>query len=393
MRIVPESIHAVLLAVAARHHLPTEPRVVARALEGLSRDYNAEGKTGTGRELLAARLAFSLVRDVPKAMVAVRELVATGRLALPPGRPLRLLDVGAGLGATTLGVALALARSSPRDGAIEATLVDADGSALAVARDVVEAWPMPGGPTLRARSVVARAPLAPNDARLGAGPWDAIVLGQVLSELDGELEPLARAATQAAWLAELAAGLEPSGSLIVVEPALRERTRHLHHVRDAIARTHRACTIFAPCLHQAPCPMLARESDWCHEDRPIDLPAFAEPLARAAGLRWQGLTFSYLVLRRDGATLASALGQRDLHRLVESPRVTKGKRELALCDGPALTRVVRLDRDRSKASPLERAARGDVITLACPPGATGTRIDRETCAAATLPVDALVTWP
>ena len=49
--------------------------------------------------------------------------------------------------------------------------------------------------------------------------------------------------------------------------------------------------------------MLATEGDWCHEDLPIDLPPWVAPLARAAGLRWQRLTFSYLALRRDGRRL------------------------------------------------------------------------------------------
>ncbi len=385
MRFVPESLEPVLAAVARRRGLPTERRVLARALEELSRDYNAEGKTGTRPETLAARLAFSLVRDVPKAAVAVRELVATGHLR-PLERPLRLLDLGAGLGASTLGIAHGVARKAPA--AIDALLVDTDGAALSVARDVVEAWPVPGV-TLRARTLTARVPLVPSEA-----PWDVIVLGQVLSELDRELSQDLRAARHGAWLNELLGALEPAGSLVVVEPALRERTRHLHRVREHV-RPH----VFAPCLHREACPMLARETDWCHEDRPIDLPAFVEPLARAAGLRWQGLTFSYLVLRRDGATLADALGGADLHRVVENPRVTKGKRELVLCDGPTLTRVARLDRDRPKShregDPVEQAARGDVLALACAraSGDKPVRVDASAAAAAGLPVDALAPWP
>src|SRR3712207_8562489 len=61
-----------------------------------------------------------------------------------------------------------------------------------------------------------------------------------------------------------------------------------------------SATVFAPCLHAASCPMLAIETEWCHEDLAVDLPPWTVPLARAAGLRWQGLTFSYLVLRKDG---------------------------------------------------------------------------------------------
>lgn len=144
--------------------------------------------------------------------------------------------------------------------------------------------------------------------------------------------------------------------------------------------------------------MLATEDDWCHEDRPVDLPRFAEPLARAAGLRWQGLTFSYLALRRDGATLAAKLGGENLHRLVASPRITKGKRELFLCDGPILARAVRLDRDAVKGDVIASASRGDVLRVALPAPTTpahdgAVRIERSEGAAAELPVDALAPEP
>src|SRR5580700_2681488 len=82
-------------------------------------------------------------------------------------------------------------------------------------------------------------------------------------------------------------------------------TRHSHRVRDAVLSTPATAppssrspvTVFAPCLHAAPCPALARDSDWCHEDLDVDLPGWLVPVAKAAGLRHEGLTFSYLVLR------------------------------------------------------------------------------------------------
>src|SRR5579864_7220256 len=47
-----------------------------------------------------ARLGFAFARDVPKGAGAVRELIATGGL---PTEKLRVLDLGAGLGAMTWG--------------------------------------------------------------------------------------------------------------------------------------------------------------------------------------------------------------------------------------------------------------------------------------------------
>jgi len=88
------------------------------------------------REAGPARLGFSFARDVPKAAGAVRELVATGALGLERG--LRVLDVGAGMGATTWGVARALSAAS-RTGPIEATWVDSDAVALEVGMAIVRA--------------------------------------------------------------------------------------------------------------------------------------------------------------------------------------------------------------------------------------------------------------
>jgi SAM-dependent methyltransferase len=331
------------------------------------------------REAGAARLGFSFVRDVPKGAAAVRELVAVGALGAR-GASLRVLDVGAGLGATTWGLVRALAASGAST-RVDATWVDDDAGALALAMAIVKARGRQDGVELRAtaapRSLGALADL---------GRFDAVLVGQVLSELDVGADDDARVRKHAAllggWLEHL---VTPAGVLVVVEPALRDRTRHLHRVRDALAAA--GASVFAPCLHAAPCPALARETDWCHEDLDVDLPAWLAPVARAAGLRHEGLTFAYLVLRTSGAVLASALpapaGGARL-RVVSGPMPSKGKREAFVCgelasggaasgetatgDAPALvpgrTRAMRLDRDASPANEAwDRVARGDIVTV------------------------------
>ncbi len=189
----------------------------------------------------------------------------------------------------------------------------------------------------------------------------------------------------AAWLEE---NVEDRGSLILVEPALRERTRHLHRVRDALASRH-GVTVFAPCLHAAPCPALARETDWCHEDLPVDIPSWLVPVAQAAGLRREGLTFSYLVLRRDGARLADALplgSGRARLRVVSDPMPSKGKREVFVCgelsSGDTLVagraRLMRLNRDASAPNAgWDDVARGELLAIAPPPQLDRPRIGAE----------------
>lgn len=362
----------VLAGIARARGWPTtsEPAKLGARVRELSEAYNdATRARATARDAGAARLGFSFARDVPKGAAAVRELVATG--SLRPSGSLRVLDVGAGLGATSWGVVRALAAAGVR-GEVEATFVDPDSQALDLARAIAAARPGAGAMELRVRAVARPAGPLQDLPR-----FDLVVAGQLLSELDvGEAED-ARVERHAklmhGWLHER---LEPHGSLVVVEPALRDRTRHLHRVRDALIAS--GATVFAPCLHAAPCPALAREGDWCHEDLDVDLPEWLVPVARAAGLRREGLTFSYLVLRRDGHQLGGAMpfprGAARL-RVVSQAMPSKGKLEAFVCGEVAgaggrdalvagRVKAARLDRDASTLNAAwDGVNRGDLLAV------------------------------
>jgi hypothetical protein len=204
-----------------------------------------------------------------------------------------------------------------------------------------------------------------------------VLIGQALSELDLDKSPEQRLELHTERIATLARdSLEPRGLLVIVEPALRGRTRHLQMLRGAAIA--RGLHVIAPCLHHGRCPLLGRPTDWCHEDLPVDLPEFLVPIAKKAGLRWEGLTFSYLVLSREALRLRDALEPApNRERAVSGLLVSKGKREIVLCGdplrgevaeddplGPHGARVGRLDRaaDESNAR-FDDLARGDVITL------------------------------
>lgn len=345
----------VLDGVARAHGFPTSHdfKALGAAVARLSEHYNGLTDRIEAPQALAARLSFSFVRDTPKSACALTGLV--GELAARTG-PLRVLDLGAGLGATTWGVVRALSAAGYR-GTVEATLVDQDRQALALAARVATAAQGEGEVRVQVRT-------QPGDAgRPPAQPADLVVIGQALSEMHTGTASDDRAEQHAALLhGLLSQQVAPDGALVVVEPALRERTRHLHLVRGRLIA--RGWSVFAPCLHDQTCPMLANEHDWCHEDRPIDLPDWLVPVARAAGLRFEGLTFSYLVLRPDRRALRGLVPPGAL-RVVSVPRRTKGKREADLCGEPAgerLLHAVRLDRDaRPGNAPWEDLARGDLV--------------------------------
>jgi SAM-dependent methyltransferase len=380
-----EDWRGVLDAVGRRRGWPTSADVakLAARTKALSAAYNdASVARAAMRDAGAARLGFAFARDVPKGAAAVRELVATGALSVGDA-PLRVLDVGAGLGATTWGLARALAQARHR-GAVDATLWDADAQALEVAAEIVRE--RGGHPSHRAgrdgvelrATTVARPidPIGSLDALGARAPFDVVLVGHVLSELDVGVAADARVDRHAALVGTLLDRFtRPHGTLVVVEPALRDRTRHLHRVRDALLSL--GATVFAPCLHGGACPALARESDWCHEDLPVDLPGWLVPVARAAGLRREGLSFSYLVVRKDGVRLADAVaappGAARLRVVSELIR-SKGKRDAFVCgeiggDGgeepvAARVRATRLDRSASdRNAEWTKVRRGDVLVV------------------------------
>lgn len=308
--------------------------------------------------LLSARLQFFLPRDLLKLHGPLSELASVG--ALPRKPRWRVLDLGAGVGATSLGVARFAAVSGSAE-ALDVTAVDVDGEALELFRALAsDLRTLPGVP-IKLRTLASDLSSWPRSET-----YDLIVLGLVLNELRGKHEDT---------LLELARHLDPEGALIIIEPALRETSRGLHALRDVLAARNAAPYVFAPCLRDAACPMLARPRDFCHERLPCDLPASVAAVASGAGLRERDLTYSYLTLtpkKRSLRELGADSGA--LFRAVSGQLESKGKTEVWLCGEHAAPRAQRLDRQRTEENAeLELAERGCIIRVsnAEPPSAGG----------------------
>jgi SAM-dependent methyltransferase len=316
---------------------------------------------------LAARALFFGVADAGKVAVPLAELERAG--LVPAGAPLRLLDLGAGAGAMTLGAAAYLAGTG-RTLDLSVAAVDRDRAALtifeAAARHLAQA--------LGGRIAIERRAELLRDARLEPGAFDLIVAGGVMNELDE--------ATRLDLVGRALAALAGGGALILIEPALRETSRDLHRVRDHVLAAGLA-GVFAPCTRSAaPCPALARASDWCHEDRPLSLPARASRVAHATGLRDSGMKFSYLVLRGAADPLVAAPDSRAALRIVSEPKRLKGRRECTGCGDTGWVHLRLLGRHRNDANrSFERLRRGDVVLIdraETPPGAIRDIRDDET---------------
>jgi ribosomal protein RSM22 (predicted rRNA methylase) len=284
---------------------------------------------------LAARAAFFTIADAIKIAIPIGEL-----RAVLPARRLRVVDLGAGCAAMGLGLVASGLE-------LDYTAFDRDGDALKIGERALRAYAPACTVTTRACDVTKE----PIPAA------DLVVIGTLLNELP--------VAARIPLVERALAAITDDGAVIIIEPALRDTTRALHELRDAmIARgTH----VFAPCTRRgAPCPMLANPDDWCHEDRLVKLPPHTAEVARVTHLRDGGLKFSYLVLRRAATSLVEAGGA--AWRVVNTPTSPKGRFELLGCSDLGHVPIRLLRRNRSDANrATERARRGNVLVIADTP--------------------------
>jgi ribosomal protein RSM22 (predicted rRNA methylase) len=305
--------------------------------------------------LRTAYLSYFLPPNLDKIGVPLREL-SLHPAKLLEQEHLQVLDLGSGPGTAILGIRQFLARNRMRM-RLECTAVDQVGENLKDAEVL-----------FREQSGVAGMPATLFTVRSGieaiaehsGGPFDIIVLSNVLNELYLREEDRVnkRTALVERLLEQL---LAPEGSCIIIEPALRDTSRDLLLVRDGIADA--GFHVYSPCLVQGHCPALVNPKDWCHEDRPWDPPETIQEIDSCIGLRKDSLKFSYVVLRKDGRTLADACGP-GCFRVVSEPLISKGKHELYLCGREGRRLAVRLDKDAAPGNEaFAQLSRGEVVRI------------------------------
>ena len=356
---------------------PRLPHAVQRLHEVYTAERERMPALAGDAEALCARLRFFLPRDLPKITAPLHELLRVGalRVVAPAQRPLRVLDLGAGLGACTLGALEVLVQASAVD-ALRVDAVDVDADALELARTLCERRAVALGLQLRFTGHAQRLAALPAGLR---GPYDLILVGFVLNELaHDDVDPGLHHATVLRALCGL---LASDGVLIALEPALRGPSRALQQARAHLIAAGGPPHVFAPCLHHGACPLLERERDWCHERLRLPLPEPIAEVARQAGLRDSDLSYSYLTLCAAPRSLSELAarqteqtGQTEqteqteppgaLLRVVTAPMPSKGKVELGVCTDTALRKLRLLDRHaRSHGAALAQAGRGSVLRV------------------------------
>lgn len=170
-------------------------------------------------------------------------------------------------------------------------------------------------------------------------PFDLVIAANCLNELySGAKDPLG---SRADLVAEVLQLLAPHGTMMIVEPALRDTSRALHQVRDQLLQ-EKHCTVYSPCLHENSCPALIKPDDWCHEERPWEAPGFIQEIDKEVGFIKDALKFSYLLLRKDGKTIVER--RPEVYRVVSELRKMKGEKRAWLCNEQGRQEVGRQDR-------------------------------------------------
>ena len=364
-----DSLRARLLHAAARHcilaveaaNASTPDRALAKAVERLSDLYTTRrGSLPTEQadaSYLTAKREYFLASDAPKVAIALSECAAASAAFahLPTLATVRVTDLGAGVGATSVGFIGWLAGERARRAIttpvrIELHAVElGEPAARAYEESVKAAASTVAGVTL-AIMIEAR-----DFRKLTPPPCDLTLCQTALNEL------LLGAEHERATV-ELVSIWSRAAPTLVIEPALKTTTRALMALRDALVQLGGA-HIVAPCLHQLPCPMRAREGDWCHEARRIEPTPRVAAIDKIVGRRDERALFSFLATA-PGAAPARATNLVEL-RLVTDTLGSRGKTERLVCRADGQLRMMRLlDRETTDENRMfVDAERGDVVTV------------------------------
>ena len=200
----------------------------------------------------AAYHSYFLPVNLSKIQVLLDELPNDDSTEMPD-RPMTVLDLGCGPGTGSLALLDWLWHRSPkRAKSLSVLAADASNSSL---QDVKRLWEVYcrdvgiTGAGLRCVEGNLEHPLKGDLGKqiMRGGPYDLIIMANCLNELfptAGD-PPVERAAV----VAQLLPFLAPHGTIMIVEPALRQTARALHQMRNHLLKQG-LCTVYSPCLHE-----------------------------------------------------------------------------------------------------------------------------------------------
>lgn len=338
----PDACRALLPDIAA-----LSDRLTTERLPGFA------GYTEDHRQLLAYGLFFFPQTYVRTSFV-LEEWLTRFAPAFPAGQAPRMLDAGAGAGASTLALRDAWIRRFGPDAPLKLHAIDRSEKSLKRLAGLHRET----APESRIKLGTETLEL-PFLRRISRPPWDLILASYSLNELceergDDYLEKWADLAIKC---------LADQGALILIEPATRPASLRLQRLRDRLAAAGEV-TLLAPCPHHQPCPLLPRaDKVWCHEVRTWTPPESMQWLNQRLRRDLSVVKWSFLVVQKAPPPPAGA-GDRGTMRMVSPWVLAKGRRSLTGCgsDGALHVReILARNLDRDARLDVDRLERGDII--------------------------------
>jgi hypothetical protein len=345
----------------------TPDAALAKAVERLSDLYTVDrgrlAREQADAAHLAAKREYFLASDAPKVALALDECAARSdafaRLAAL--ERVRVVDLGAGVGATSVGFLAWLAGARAARGVARPVRVELHAIELGAA--AARAYEEAARIAARAIGVEVAATVEARDFERATLPESDLVLCQTA------LNELLIDERHAAAAVDLVERWSRTAPLLVIEPALRTTTRALMALRDELL-ARGGLRVVAPCPHQGPCPMLAKPADWCHEARRIEPTPRVAAIDRIVGRRDGRALFAFLATEPAGAarTPASEASPTRL-RILTEPLGSRGKTERVLCGSDGALHLVRLlDREvRDGNRAFLDLERGETVSIEPPP--------------------------
>jgi ribosomal protein RSM22 (predicted rRNA methylase) len=274
--------------IGKAHFKPFIPEILK-----LSKMYNdTENKAVTvlNSEIsLKAYLLYFLPVNLHKITALLKGLI------FPENKPLKILDFGCGPGTGSL----AALGYFPNE--MDITLFDQSGNAEKLASNLISEF----RPGIKCKS--------PGKNWVN-GKYDLIIAANVLNEI-----PKKEDTTR-----DLIDALSEDGVLLILEPALKAKTREAMKLRDFILKTDKTLSVLFPCTHNNPCPMLKYPADWCHGPLYWEGTKLVSQIDELTGFNKHRLKYSAFVLRKNAENLPGC-------RVVSIPKKDKTGISAVLC--------------------------------------------------------------
>lgn len=231
-----------------------------------------------------------------------------------------ILDIGSGPAPASMAICDLL--SSITTNQIEVTLVDSSTKAMELAKRIYG----DDNPNVKVRTIKT-------DLQQGLPPmstkFDIIVMSHSINELwKDKADKVER---RSEFINHIAENLNPTGLLLISEPALLETSRSLIQVRDELIKN--GFSILSPCLKSHPCPVLSSgPNHTCHAEIQWNPCEPVASIARSAKLDRESVKMTFFAFcKADSVPIQP---DNVSYRVVSDGMLNKsGRIRYLLCDG------------------------------------------------------------